>query len=101
MASMQSIIGSQEKEDETRIFLYVIQPVQNVDEVNEDQSLWRGKVHHMQDQIRVRFQDMTKLVTDKNDHMQGKITELKESFKEQLSLVQKTIEEKMEALFKK
>ena len=27
MASMKSIIGSQEKEDESKIFLYVIQPV--------------------------------------------------------------------------
>ena len=69
MASMKSIIGSQEKEDETKIFLYVIQPEQDVDEVNEDQSLWRGKVHHMQDQIRVKFQDMKKLVTAKNDHI--------------------------------
>ena len=48
MASMKSIIGSKEKEDATKVFLYVIQPVLDEDEVNEDQNLWRGKVHHMQ-----------------------------------------------------
>ena len=73
MASMKSIIGSQEKEDESKIFLYVIQPVQDVDEVNEDQSLWRGKVHHMQDQIKVKFQNMTNTVNELKDHIKDQM----------------------------
>ena len=47
MASMKCIIGSEGKEDETKTFLYVIQPIKDPDEVNEDPSLWRGKVHHI------------------------------------------------------
>merc|ERR1719189_1874379 len=82
MASMKSIIGSQEKEDESRIFLYVIQPVQNVDEVNEDQSLWRGKVHHMQDQIKVKFSNLNGKIDDMQAKLLGHTTELKKSFME-------------------
>ena len=94
MAAMKSIIGNQEKEDESRIYLYVIQPEQDVDEVNEDQSLWRGKVHHIQDQIKVKFQNMT-------NHIKDQMAEQKKSFTEQLSVVQKTIQEMKEALLQK
>ena len=56
MASMKSIIGSQEKEDESKVFLYVIQPAQDEDGVNEDESLWQGKVHIMREQIKIKFE---------------------------------------------
>ena len=89
IASLKSIIESHEKDDEAKVFLYVIQPVRDVDEVNEDQSLWRGKVHHMQDQIKVKFQKMTNTVNELKDQ----ISDQKKSFMEQLRMVQKTIEE--------
>ena len=88
MAAMKSIIGSQEKEDETKIFLYVIQPEQDVDEVNEDQSLWRGKVHHMQDQIKVKFQNMTDTVNELVNRLRAHIKDQMESIMEKLSVIE-------------
>ena len=55
MAAMKSIIGSQEKEDESKVFLYVIQVEQDEDGGNEDDSQWRGKIHHIQDQLKFKF----------------------------------------------
>ena len=63
--------------------------------MNEDQSLWRGKVHHMQDQIKVKFSNLNGKIDDLQAKISGHTTELKKSFMEQLSVVQKTMEEKI------
>ena len=73
MADMKSIINimsRKKKEDETKVFLYVIQPVQDEDEVSEDRNLSRGK------SITFRTKSRSNSKTSQNSSMRRLINKL-------------------------
>ena len=59
MADMQSFItttGKTNQEDNSKVFLYVIQPAhKNEDEVVDEEGQWRGKVWYIQNLIKSKF----------------------------------------------
>ena len=57
MAAMKSMIRSRRLEDESKVFIYVIQPAnRNEDEMNEDENGWRGKLYYIQSFIKTKFE---------------------------------------------
>ena len=46
-------------EDEDKIFLYVIQPKQNFEDLNEDEDNWQGKIYHQQNFNKQKFEEMS------------------------------------------
>ena len=51
MAEMKSIINimsRKKSEDKDKIYLYVIQPKHDYEDLNEDDDKWQGKIHHQQ-----------------------------------------------------
>ena len=46
MKSVINIINRKKNEDEDKIYLYVIQPKKNYEDLNEDDDNWQGKIYH-------------------------------------------------------
>ena len=64
MAAMKSMIRSRRPEDESKVFIYVIQPAsRNEDEMADDDNGWRGKLWYIQSFIRSKFEKSNELVT--------------------------------------
>ena len=55
---MESMIRTNDSEDNSKIFLYVIQPVSNADyEANDSESdNWRGKLHYTHNLMKSKFE---------------------------------------------
>jgi len=52
MMSIINVMSRKKSEDEDKIYLYVIQPKQNYEDLNEDDDIWQGKIHHQQNFIK-------------------------------------------------
>ena len=58
MKSIIDIMSRTENEDEDKIYLYVIQPKQNFEDVNEEEDAWQGKIYHQQNFNKQKFEEI-------------------------------------------
>ena len=61
MADMKSIINimsRKKSEEEDKIYLYVIQPKQNFEDLNEEDDNWQGKIYHQQNFNKQKFEEI-------------------------------------------
>ena len=62
MADMKSsinIMSRKKNEDADKIYLYVIQPKQNYEDLNEEDDNWQGKIHHQQNFNKQKFEEIS------------------------------------------
>merc|ERR1719384_2273246 len=85
MADMKSTINIMSKnknEDEDKIYLYVIQPKRNYEDLNEDDDNWQGKIYHQQNFNKSKFEEINtevkKLATKQNHTTKEQTKEIKE-----------------------
>ena len=52
MKNIISIMNRNKNEDDDQIYLYVIQPKQDYEDVNEDDDNWQGNIYHQQNFIK-------------------------------------------------
>ena len=61
MADMRSsinIMSGKRNEDEDKIYLYVIQPKKNYEDLNEEDDNWQGKTLHQQNFNKEKFEEV-------------------------------------------
>ena len=88
MADMRRIIkimSRNKNEDEDKIFLYVIQPKKNFEDLNEDDDNWQGKIYHQQnfnkqkfEEINAEVKEVKKLANKQNHTTKEQTKETKE-----------------------
>ena len=58
MKSVINILSKKKNEDEDQIYLYVIQPKHDYEDLNEDDDNWQGKIYHQQNFIKQKFDEI-------------------------------------------
>ena len=102
MAAMKSMIRSRRLEDESKVFIYVIQPAnRNEDEMNEDENGWRGKLWYIQSFIRTKFEKSNEIITANLSDLRAMMDKNIAQVKEGQGSMQRRVEDKMDQLLKK
>ena len=81
MRRIIKIMSRNKNEDEDKIFLYVIQPKKNFEDLNEDEDNWQGKIYHQQNFNKQKFEEINtevkKLATKQNHTTKEQTKEIK------------------------
>ena len=102
MAAMKSMIRSRRLEDESKVFIYVIQPAnRNEDEMNEDENGWRGKLFYIQSFIRTKFEKSNEIITSNLSDLRAMMDKNISQVKEGQGSMQRRVEDKIDQLLKK
>ena len=102
MAAMKSMIRSRRLEDESKVFIYVIQPAnRNEDEMNEDENGWRGKLFYIQSFIRTKFERSNEIITSALTDLRAMMDKNISQVKEGQGSMQRRVEDKIDQLLKK
>ena len=66
LATMESIIRTNDSEDESKVFIYVIQPVSSAEEesIDSESDNWRGKIHYTHNLIKSKFEAVNESVSE-------------------------------------
>ena len=84
MADMRSIIKimrCKKNVEERKIYLYVIQPKHNYEDLNEADEDWQGKVYHQQNFNKYKFEELTTEVKKLGSRQNQTTNEIKEEIK--------------------
>ena len=87
LASMESIIRKNDKDDNTKVFLYVIQPVTSTDDemIDSESDSWRGKIHYTHNLIKNKFEAIYEEVKYVQNDMRTRITNLQANLQNQIN----------------
>ena len=81
MKSIINIISRKKSEDKDKIYLYVIQPKHDYEDLNEDDDKWQGKIHHQQNFNKQKFEEINTEVKKSANKQTKEIKEIKEEIK--------------------
>ena len=102
MAALKSLIRSRRPEEESKVFIYVIQPAnRNEDEMNEDENGWRGKLFYIQSFIRTKFEKSNEIISSNLADLRTMMDKNISQVKEGQGMMQKRVEDKIDQLYNK
>ena len=84
MADMKStinIMSRKKNEDDYKCYLYVIQPKQNYEDLNEEDDNWQGKIFHQQNFNKQKFGEINSEVKKLANKQTKETKEIKEGIK--------------------
>ena len=78
LAAMESIIRTNDSDDDSKVFLYVIQTVSNSEEetIDSESDNWRGKIHYTHNLIKSKFEAVSEEVKSVQSDLRARITNL-------------------------
>ena len=103
LAGMENIIKSDNAFDETKVFLYVVQPEKSAEnegnvDVDSTSMDWRGKVFYTHNLIKARTFQITEQINQIASEQKDRINELYDVVNEEQGKVQRQIDEKIDKI---